>query len=263
MYCYAESVGAAANVGLERRALSWDGTDLVVLYSGFPVSPSTSGTYEFHGRWPRARKLEYINQAVGELGLYWWRPVIDESLTTITNQWRYTLPTGLEKVTQVLLQVATDASLVGYPYADAKDWNWSVKKNVTALGVETWYLQFGTLPPPSRTIRLIAEGGYYTELATDADLIAIEGAWARPALGWIMEYASFNLWLESSARQPTTQSERQRIWWSDRLELKKKRILEQAPAHANPRLNLPGWGDGDYPMSPIPNSDYLAAFHVP
>lgn len=258
VWVYGRAGADAANVGLERRASSWDiDTNTLTLYSpGFPAA-ITAGTYEIHLRQRRKRKLESINAAARQLHLYWYRPFIDESIITTVNTWQYTLPSSQNWARVDDVQIEVNTAQATYPYRPARRWNWRVWPEVSAAGVTTWKLQFGHQPPVTRKLRLFGHG-FFADLVNDADVLAIQGDWEGPAIEWIYEYAQFSLWEWESNRQPTGQGEKGRIWSFDRLMRARDKILEMSQPRTNGKINVPGRGDGVYSFPT--DTGYLAAF---
>ena len=99
---------------------------------------------------------------------------------------------------------------------------------VDQLGVETWLIEFGILPPINRKLRIFGEG-FYPTLSADTDILAIAGKWEGGALEWIYDWAEFRLNDSLSNRQPTGEAERIRQQALDRLERQKNDILGNAP----------------------------------
>jgi hypothetical protein len=176
VYCTQASPDAA-NRGLERRGQAWTpSSSLLQLYPpGFPGSVS-AGEYEIHMRFQRRRKIAALNSAISQLGLTWFRQIVDETLTTQTETWIY-YPDPLENwsnIYRIEIQINTSPTQIGYPYADAEYLNWRPRRWVDTLGKETWAIEFGILPPVNRQLRIFGEG-FYPMLQNDTDLLAIAG----------------------------------------------------------------------------------------
>lgn len=257
--------GTAGNLGAERRVLSWSYDQATLtLATALPSATATSDEFELHMRTQRARKLEAINSAVGQLGLLWYRQFVDTSLTTAQNDWDYTVPANVARVSKVEIQVATEASLVagGYPYDDATPLNWTVRRSVATNGTETQVLQFGVQPPPGRTLRLHCEG-WFADLAADTDTLALAGVWERPAFDWIMAWGKHQILDEVTERQPGGESEKYRIRSIDQLEKSRDRILQMLQAHQNGRIVVPGVGTGQRTHATRSSRDYFGALSNP
>ena len=244
IYC-TESSPDAGNRGLERRGQQWQPSASVLqLYPpGFPA-PITGGEYEISMRYPRHRKMAALNSAISQLGLLWFRQTVDETLITQPNTWIY-YPNPLENwsvINRVEIQINTAEEQVGYPFAEADYLNWRPRRWVDTLGVETWALEFGILPPPDRKLRIFGEG-FYPKLVADNDVLAIAGKWEGGALEWIYDWAEFRLNDSISNRLPTGEAERIRQQAMDRLERQKNDILQNAPSHQPGRIVTPGHGD--------------------
>lgn len=263
VYVYGSASADTANVGIERRATSWlASTTTATLYTAFPTAP-TSGVYEIHGRTTHARKLEAINSGVRELGLSWYRHVMNESSITITaNQWRYELPTATLWTGGgwlVQLQVNTSVSFTGYPYIDASPWNPQLHMETSAAGVTVWYLQFGQLPPVGRIVRILGEAAF-SDLTADTDVLPLDVPTAGMAYEWLLMNAAAKLWEWEGNRMPAGQVERIQAWLQSERAEKMKYLAEHAPAHRNGRVAVPGRGDGTMGGGFLTDDSYLAAY---
>jgi hypothetical protein len=260
IYCTQGSQDAG-NRGLERRGQQWrPDQSLLQLYSpGFP-SPITGGEYEISMRFPRHRKMAALNSAIGQLGLTWYRQIVDETVHTATNTWIY-YPDPAENwanIYRLEIQINTSEDQIGYPYADAEYLNWRPRRWVDNTGHETWAIEFAILPPPDRKLRIFGEG-FYPTLRTDADVLAIAGKWEGGALEWIYDWAEFRLNDSLSNRIPTGEAERIRQQAMDRLERQKNDVLVNSPSHQPGRIVTPGHGDAMAFPSPE-DWRYLGAF---
>lgn len=260
VYC-TEASPDAQNRGLERRGQQWTPQASVLqLYApGFP-QPITSGEYEISMRFARRRKMAALNSAIAQLGLVWYRQIVDETVTTAPSTWIY-YPDPLENwanIYRLEIQINTSPTQVGYPFADAEYLNWRPRRWVDALGKETWAIEFGILPPVDRQLRVYGEG-FYPTLLHDNDVLAIAGKWEGGALEWIYDWAEFRLNDSLSNRQPTGEAERIRQQALDRLERQKNDILTSAPSHMPARIVTPGHGDAMAFPSPE-DWRYLGAF---
>ncbi|HEY1295453.1 MAG TPA: hypothetical protein VGJ60_20435 [Chloroflexota bacterium] len=250
----------AQNKGIERRGQSWTIDGTLSLYApGFPAA-ITGGEYEIHMRYPRARVTEALNAAIGQLGLNWFREWQDDSIITRADTWRYVLPASENwaNVNRIEIQINLAETQIGYPYADAEYLNWRPRKWTNNLGVETWVIEFGLLPPPDRKLRVFGEQ-YFTDVLTDDDILAIGGKWERAALDWLYDYAEFRLQWWLTNRQPTAEADKLRQQALDRLENQKNEILQNAPSHKPGRIVTPGHGDAMAFPSPE-DWRYLGAF---
>lgn len=259
-WVYAGPGSDAANVGLERRAQSWDGLTTITFYPpGWPTAPSV-GQYEINVRFQRARLLEAVNESAGQLGLTWFREVVDETLVTAQNVWRYTPPAAQNwaKIQKVEIQINNDTNLVGYPFSDASFLNWRPRRSVDVSGNETWFIDFGLMPPPLRSLRVFGEA-YYPDLASDTDILALSGMWRRPALTWIYSNSQFLLTDWTTNAQGSTELEKARQKAMDTLARQKEELLALAPSHRPGRIVTPGRGDGMSIESPEDGA-YLGVF---
>jgi hypothetical protein len=260
VYC-TEASPDAANRGLERRGQEWTPTTTTLqLYPpGFP-GPISGGEYELSMRFPHKRKIAALNSAIGQLGLTWYRQFVDETIVTQPSTWIYHLPASwhTSNIYRLEIQINTSETQIGYPFADAEYLNWRPRRWVDELGVETWAIEFGILPPVERKLRIFGEG-FYPNLQHDSDILAIAGKWEGGALEWIYDWAEFKLNDSLTNRQPTGEAERIRQQAMDRLERQKNDILTSAPSHQPARIVTPGHGDAMAFPSPE-DWRYLGAF---
>lgn len=257
---YGRTGVVGANVGVERRANQWTQTSHTVTFkTAWPTAVTAAGTYEIHRVYPRARIVEALNDAIGCLGLYWVRQFVDESITTAVNTWRYTLPSAQNWaiVDDVQIQVVTDTALPTYPYAKLDESNFSIYKDLSTAGVETWYIQFSSQPPSGRKLRILGRA-YYSDLALDADVLGLGGKWERPALKFIYGYAGYllNDWQANKMSSDTAKYRQKSL---DYWQRQKEEVLEMRERPSRVRLILPGMGDGTFNAAQD-DPNYLAAF---
>ena len=260
IYCSQNSPDGV-NRGLERRGQQWrPDVSLLQLYApGFP-GPITGGEYEIHMRYPRHRKMAAINSAISQLGLTWYRKIVDDTVSTNVNTWIY-YPDATQywsNIYRLEIQINTSPDQVGYPYADAEYLNWRPRVWTDQFGQEIWAIEFAVQPPPDRKLRIFGEG-YYPKLVADTDVLAISGKWEGGALEWIFDWAEFRLQDSLSNRTPTGEAEKIRQQALDRLERQKNDILVNAPSHQPGRIVTPGHGDAMAFPSPE-DWRYLGAF---
>jgi hypothetical protein len=240
-----DEVPTAANRGIERRGRQWipDNNILILYPPGFP-GPVEGGEYEIGMRYPRHRKMAALNSAISQLGLLWYRQIVDETQRTAANTWIYT-PNPAENwasIYRIEIQINTAEDQIGYPFADADYLNWRSRRWVDNMGLEHWAIEFAILPPPDRQLRIFGEG-FYPNLQKDSDVLAVAGKWEGGALEWIYDWAEFRLNDSISNRQPTGEAERIRQQALDRLERQKNDVLANAPSHQPGRIVTPGHGD--------------------
>jgi hypothetical protein len=256
-----QTVPQAQNQGLERRGQQWNpASSMLQLYNpGFP-GPILGGEYEIHMRFPHARKMAAINSAIGQLGLTWYRQIVDETLVTLPQTWIYYPDPNQNwsNIYRLEIQINTSETQVGYPFADAEYLNWRPRRWVDNFGKETWAIEFGILPPVDRQLRIFGEG-FYPLMYSETDILAIAGKWMGGALEWIYDWAEFRLNDQLSNRQPTGEAERVRQQALDRLDRQKNDILANAPSHQPARIVTPGHGDAMAFPSPE-DWRYLGAF---
>jgi hypothetical protein len=260
-WVYCAGTVDAQNTGLEVRGQQWDpvASTLQLYAPGFPA-PITGGEYEINLRYPRSRLTEALNSGIGQLGLSWYRDWMDESLTTLPQQWIYYPPPGQywSNIYRLEIQINTSPTQIGYPFADAEYLNWRPRRWVDQMGQENWAIEFGILPPVSRQLRVFGEG-YYPDLVHDTDILPLAGKWERGALDWIYDYAEFRLNWWISNKQPTAEADKVRQQALDRLEQQKNELLQNAPSHRPGRIVTPGHGDAMAFPSPE-DWRYLGAF---
>lgn len=263
-WVYGTSTADASNVGITRRAQSYNSLNTTLTFlTAWPAAPTT-GTYELHRRFARDRKLAALNAAVHQLGCYWARLLKDASITTVVNTWRYQLPSTInwDAVDRILLQVNTTAGFSTYPYVDIETWNCHVESETDTSGNTLWYLQFGIQPPPGRLLQVWAQA-QFDELALDTDVLPLSEQDAGQATEWVYSFACWQLFRWEAILQPQNQTE-----W---LEKQGQALLTEAAdlrdrlSRARPtlRLILPGRGTGEFPAGIADDPAYLAAFGSP
>lgn len=247
-WVYGTLAADAGNVGMERRAASWTAqTTTLNLYApGFPV-PIQGGDYEIHLRFPRARKLAALNAGVALMGTSWYRAVYQRVLTTRASTYRYALdPTvNWQSFQAVEIQLTTDPTLVGFPFESSEAYNPSIEPHTDEGGVTTWYLQFGTLPPVGRAIRVLATTGYDT-LVADGDVLPLPSDIGGKAVEWLYEYAQWALFAWDMNRQPTGQLDRAAQQAQLHLQKALQDLKDYARAGSTQPLVTPGFGTRTY-----------------
>ncbi len=253
--------GTATNLGYEARTVSWTPSTLTT--TAMPHATASADTFEIHLRTRRPDKLEAINEAIGWLDIMCSREIVDTSITTEQGKWKYTLPStqNWHHVRLVELQVNTDTTYPTYPYADTTVWNWKAYPvQDPTTGVETWYLQFGLLPPPNRVLRIFGDG-YFSNLVNDSDLLVTAGAWERQAMTWVYDYGMWSMmkWLATS--EPSFNAGRLDAQY-DRLMQSLQQIKSLMKPQRGNRIITPGKGDGEFGLYPTTSADgsYLGAF---
>ncbi len=238
------------NRGVIRRATSWNSTTrTLALYS--PMATAiTTGTYLLHQRTDPTRKLEALNSGVRHLGYFWARPLVDTTLTTASNTWSYTLPntTLWTGVSRFQIQISTSASLPTFPYADMTPWDGDVIETTDASGVTTWKIQFATLPPPGRTIRIYGEAEY-PDLVNDTDILPVAAQQAGRVKEWLLKWARYTLHDWETERDPAGMTARDQQAAQRLRQEAYQDLLMEAPPHPPNRIIVPGRGTGVYPGS--------------
>lgn len=265
-WVYAPLTADVGNRGQERRSTTWDSAAhrLTISAPGFAVPP-VSGIYEIRFRDTRERYTEAINSGISRLFLSWYRPIRDESITTVTNTMQYLLPSsvdwGMLGNIQVHLQANPSNQIVGYPYVDAVRWNPRIDRDVDNTGAEVFWLRFGAMPPPDRIVRLIAPVGY-SELAADGDELLLEGQFGAAAVEWLLTYASVQLDDWGQDQLIAGDIQKYQAILSSRMQKQLDLLLRTSQGQPNTLITVPGTRDAMRP--PVsPNISRLAAFHTP
>lgn len=267
-WVYGSQTAVSANRGIQRRARSWTASTSTMVFSrAWPNAVTAVGEYEvITHRFDRTRFQTAINSAVGKLGLFWWREIVDESLTTLSQTWSYTVPSSqnfFADSIKVLIEVNPDQST--FPYARAEDLGigYEVREAISTTGTRTLTLQFsnGMLLPPDRTIRL--EGvGYFSTLTADTDVLPVAGPWESSALDWIYDYAAFRIddWMAEHVPAGETEKYRQKALTN--LMKEKDTLQTQMMPHKDGRIVVPGQS-GVYGGRWGTDWRYLGAFNTP
>jgi hypothetical protein len=250
-----------SNRTLERRARSWNASTTTFTFATGSAWGQTvdavGDVYDVHTKYPYSRLLQAINDGVGMLGMSWWRPVIDTTILTVANTWRYLLPaaTPWHAIEAILIQTNLDQS--SFPYADASAYGAEIEHNVTTAGVDQWYLQFRDQPPPGRAIKIMGQAGY-TALATDADVLPIGGENEAVIVHWLMGWGKYCIQDWDSDAAPSSEVEGHRQRAADQLIKAREDIIALGKPTRNSRILTPmnrgraGSGGGE--------PHYLAAF---
>lgn len=261
IYC-----SAGTNVGQEVRAWMYNttGKTWTLNQPGFTGAPVATDEFEVHARTRRARKLEALNDAIGQLGLLWFREFYDTSLITQQNVWNYTLPSSQNwsNISQVEIQTTTNAILPTYPYLSADPYDWRIRRDVNqTTGAETFVIQFGIQPPIGRILRIHGEG-YFSDLAADTDVLAgVGGKWERAALGWIFDWAKYRVLDEEIEGMPSGDVMKYRQRAQDKLIEARDRIIQLLQTHEPGKIIVPGHGTAQLgALDPQSDWRYFGAF---
>lgn len=250
------------NRGVSRRTSGWNSTTTEFSFiQAWPTTPLAGGSpydlfvMEFD------RYVAALNEAIGYLELYWSRDIVDDSITTQEGVWKYTLNAAIPwfAINDIQLQINTDASYATYPYRQLREWNWrTYSEQDPTTGAETWYVQFATLPPPDRILRVFGTA-YYDGLALDADVLAVGGRWEVPALAWVYQYANYVLDQQQSHARFSGEEEKYRQLAFDAITDAGNKLKQSMRTIRSGIINVPGKGDGTFQGSP---SDwrYFGAF---
>lgn len=261
-WVYGAADADAANRGIERRVRSWAATPSVATFGvAWPTAIGT-GHYEFHFRTRRSRKLEAINSAIRALGFAWYRHVVDVSTTSVNNQWQYTLPSTVlwKTINKVTLQISTNSGLVGFPYQDMSRYDYDIwQQTDSGTGVTTWILQFASMPPPGRTIRIFGEAEY-ADLVADTDLLPIPATQQGRAVEFIYELAQARLAEWEANKQPQGEGDKYLQMWQAKLSEAKEELMRFAPSPEPWRVVTPGRGEGLISSADDPH--YFGAFQM-
>lgn len=249
------------NAGQEVRAASWAVVPYrITLHTpGFTDATESADQYELHRRTPRSRKLAALNSSIRQLGLGWPREVIDESLTTVANQWTYVLPSNQNWLRVWKVEIQVNTAQASYPYSDARSWGAVARKSVDTSGVESWVLQFTTLPPPGRKLRVFGDA-WFGEPAADSDIVPLGGVWQGIALEWIYDWAKFRIQDEQADKYPAGDSDKQRVRAQDKLMETRDFLLRNRRTLGSARVNVPGDGTGTLDISPQDRWKWLGVF---
>lgn len=268
LWVYGTPTADLANRGVERRAQGFTNavnTAPLVFYSAWPTA-ITQGLYEIHLRFQRSMVLEWINDAVGQLGIYWYRLVRDDSLITEENTRVYNLPASqkLMKVTNVEILTYTGDEITGFPYMSATPWNWSAEPYTDQFGNHFFQLQFAGQPPPDRIIRVWGEG-YYPELECDGDVLALGGPYEVPALNFIFDWVNYRSQEYAALGAHTTELDRYLQRMAQSLQRTKEWLASMLqPTHQPSQVVVPGLNDGALrPSSPSSAYQLFGAFSGP
>lgn len=266
-WVYGSYTADSTNRGVQRRARSWTpGTSTMVFYNAWPEAPSV-GEYEvIRHLFDRTRFLEAVNSAVGSLGLFWYRDVVDESLTTETQTWAYTIPASLNLFADsvdVFIQVTDTYSDFPYARASSLGIGYTVRESINAIGGRQLTLQFAnnTMLPPNRTIRLQGVG-YYATVDNDTDIVPLAGPWETAATQWIYDYAKYriNEWLADDV--PAGETDKYRTKQLTALMAQRDDIQSMMMPKKNGRIVTPG-REGVYGGRWGTDWRYLGAFNTP
>lgn len=263
-WIYGSLTADILNRSAEIRGLSFDASTFTVTLAqpGMPAA-ITTGIYEMRRRYSHAIHLEAINSALALINLWWSRPVRDESLTTIAQTMRYTLPSDIEWLSigdlEIYLETNTSTTISGFPYADATSWNPRVTREVSAAGVESYILQFGSEPPSGRKIRLLGSAGY-SQLVRDDDVVSLDGAWGQMAFEWILGYASYQIDEWSLDNSVSDEFRRALAISGNRYEKQRQLLMAAAQGRRDLNISVPGVRDG---MRPARTEGILSLYHVP
>ena len=233
------------NAAQTARASVWtpSSSTLTLVSPGFTASTVSGDAFELHLRTTRARKLAALDAAVGNLGLYWGRPVVDTTLTTAAGQYVYTLPAAQNWASVELIEIQNNPNDADAPYDDARIFNWVIREGVTTAGTETWVIQFGSQPTPGRVLRVYGTG-HMGAMTLDADVLPTAGNWEHSALEYIYAYAKFRVLDEVADKQPTGSTERYRLRAMDKLQEQGARAISLMRPHKRGRIMTPWSGTG-------------------
>lgn len=261
VYAYGTATGTdavdALNRGVERRSVAWTASSSTLSFPapGFPTAVST-GVYEVRRTKERARVVEAINSALGQLGFYVTREFKDETLVGVQSQWRYTMPLSQNwrRVSDVEIQRSLTYS--DYPYESARrlGLTWRAERTTDSSGTTLWQIQFSTQPPPGYVIRIWGEA-YYPEMALETDVFTVEAEYERMVLEWLYDWAIYRLNAEQAESWATGDAAKAMQNREASLQKAKAAILEQAKPPKPGRINTPLSRPGV-----IENAAYLGAF---
>lgn len=241
LWVYGTSTADLANRGEERRASAFTrASDTLSFEVDWPTA-ITTGSYEVHPRYQRRLILEWLNDAVGQLGIYWYRDARDESIETEDLTRVYNIPNTQywTKIHDVQIEVLTSSLVVGMPYVSARPWNWNAYSYTDPYGNLFWQIQFGSQPPPGRLLRIFGEA-FYPELANDSDTLALSGQYERPALQYLIDWTKYRAMEYDSLIGRTTDTDKARQKMFDSLNKTRDLLASMLqPTHKQARVNNP------------------------
>lgn len=232
-WCRANSgCSETSNRTEQHRLQSWvASTGVLQFYDSWTLAPGITalsdflGGYDIFTRNTWEELLSAINDAVGLLDLYWWRPVEEASFITITaGTYKYALSSAVNwaGVDQTMIEV--NSSLSTFPYEDAARYAPRIYDVIDSSGVQTWYIQFTHLPPVGRKVKFFGRA-YISSFTVDSDVLAIGGTMERRILIWIMDYAKYTLSTQNMEMFPTSEMAEQRQKAADSLQRARDQIM--------------------------------------
>lgn len=264
LWVYGGSTVDVPNRGQQRRAAAYTRESNTVSFEASWPNAITLGTYEIHPRYDRTLILEWLNDAVGQLGIYWFREVRDQSLLTADLTMAYTLPAAQywTKVNRIELEVNTSGTVEGFPFVDAGPWNPHPYPYTDQFGNRTWTIQFGLQPPPDRILRVFGEA-YYPELTNDGDVLALAGQYERPAMSYIFDWINYRAKEYDSLIGYTTETQESRQKMYDSLNKTREWLTSMLqPTHSPAKVVTPGHGDGMFsPFGMTEDPNYFGALN--
>lgn len=246
IWVYGTNTADLTNRGVQRRASAFTKTSDTLSFEAAWPEIIDSGLYEIHPRYDRSLILEWLNDAIGQLGIYWFREVRDESIETVEQTMEYTLPFNqyLTKVTDVQIEMNPSGTIDGFPFNSIRGWNADWYPYTDQFGNRVWKIQFGLQPPPGRILRIFGEG-YYPDLVNDTDVLALGGQYERPALAYVFDWTNFRAKEYDSLIGHTTDTDRSRQKMYDSLNKTREWLTSMLqPTHSPALVVTPGRGDG-------------------
>lgn len=248
LWVYGTSTADLTNRGEQRRASAFTkATNTLSFEVAWPEAiDGLTGVYEIHPRYKRSLILEWLNDAIGQLGIYWFREARDNSIETEDLTLVYNLPnTGYwTQIHDIQIELNPSENITGFPYVSAKPWNWNAYPYTDRFGNRFWQVQFGLQPPPGRLLRIFGEA-YYPDLDCDTDVLALSGQYERPALGWVFDWVAYRAMEHNSLIAHTTDVDKSRQRMYDSLNRAKDKLTSMLqPTHQGGQIGLPGRGTG-------------------
>lgn len=226
---------------VERRASGFTKPTNTLSFEAAWPAAITAGTYEVHPRYSRSLILEWINDAVGQLGVYWYRNARDNVVETEEQTLLYPLPNTSywTRIYNVEIESDPDSDVVGFPYRSAAAWNWRADPYTDQFGNQFWQLQFGSQPPPGRLLRIYGEA-YYPALEDDDDILALSGMYERPAMTYIFDWVNYRAMEYDSLIGRTSDTDKSRQKMYDSLNKTRDWLTSMLqPTHKPSRVNNP------------------------
>lgn len=269
-WLYYAGTQAASNTGLEKRILTYDGANTggTFYFAGSLLTAGSVGDqYDIHTRWSHQDKLHAINRGIRALPNGFWRRVVDMSITTQQYQWAYTVPSSIQEIWGLEIQMSTifsgssmlsvGASGTGFPFADANYLGWSVRQGADSSGGMQRVLQFAAQPPPGRILRIYGRGIMGTVGSDLAVLSVGSDDYDSRLVEFLLDKAQRYLWEQLAASGPATDVTRAMKMMTTSGEIDPQHLVMPFPS----RDSLTPGMNGQYQLSPAERTSWMSVFH--